>query len=76
MPVRGERSGEVRLQIDRISTFYGEAQALKDVSLEVHSKEVVAILGSNGAGKSTLVKTLTGLIAPTRGKDHFRRAVE
>ena len=31
--VRGKRSGEVRLQIDGISTFYGEAQALKDVSL-------------------------------------------
>jgi branched-chain amino acid transport system ATP-binding protein len=69
--VRGERSGELRLQIDGVSTFYGEAQALKDVSLEVHSKEVVAILGSNGAGKSTLVKTLTGLIAPTRGKIIF-----
>ena len=69
--VRGERSGELRLQIDGVSTFYGEAQALKDVSLEVHSKEVVVILGSNGAGKSTLVKTLAGLIAPTRGKIIF-----
>jgi branched-chain amino acid transport system ATP-binding protein len=65
------RSGQVRLQIDRISTFYGEAQALKDVSLEVHSKEVVAILGSNGAGKSTLVKTLTGLVPSTMGKILF-----
>ena len=69
--LRGERSGEVRLRIDGVSTFYGEAQALKDVSLQVHSKEVVAILGSNGAGKSTLVKTLTGLIAPARGKIIF-----
>ena len=56
--VRGERSGELRLQIDGISTFYGEAQALKDVSLEVHSKEVVAILGSNGAGKVPLSRHL------------------
>jgi len=66
--VRGKRSGELRLQIDGISTYYGAAQALKEVSLEVHSKEVVAILGSNGAGKSTLVKTLTGLVSPKRGK--------
>jgi branched-chain amino acid transport system ATP-binding protein len=66
-----KRNGQVRLQIDRISTFYGEAQALKDVSLEVHSKEVVAILGSNGAGKSTLVKTLTGLVPSTMGKILF-----
>lgn len=66
-----KRNGQVRLQIDRISTFYGEAQALKDVSLEVHSKEVVAILGSNGAGKSTLVKALTGLVPFTTGKILF-----
>jgi branched-chain amino acid transport system ATP-binding protein len=70
-PARGKRNGQVRLQIDRISTFYGEAQALKDVSLEVRSKEVVAILGSNGAGKSTLVKTLTGLVPSKRGKISF-----
>jgi branched-chain amino acid transport system ATP-binding protein len=66
-----KRNGQVRLQIDRISTFYGEAQALKDVSLEVRSREVVAILGSNGAGKSTLVKTLTGLVPSTTGKILF-----
>lgn len=66
-----KRNGQVRLQIDRISTFYGEAQALRDVSLEVHSNEVVAILGSNGAGKSTLVKTLTGLVPSSMGKILF-----
>jgi len=63
-----ERSNEVRLRIDGISTFYGEAQALKDVSLRVHPREVVAILGSNGAGKSTLLKTVAGLLAPRHGK--------
>jgi branched-chain amino acid transport system ATP-binding protein len=66
-----KRNGQVRLQIDRISTFYGEAQALKEVSLEVRSREVVAILGSNGAGKSTLVKTLTGLVPSATGKILF-----
>lgn len=65
---RPDRSGQARLRIDRISTFYGEAQALKDVSLHVHPNEVVAILGSNGAGKSTLLKSLTGLVPPRRGK--------
>jgi branched-chain amino acid transport system ATP-binding protein len=65
------RNGELRLQIQGISASYGEAQALKDVSLDVRSKEVVAILGSNGAGKSTLVKTLTGLVTCTRGKVLF-----
>lgn len=61
------RSGEPRLQIDAISTYYGENQVLKDVSLRVHPKEVVAILGSNGAGKSTLLKTVSGLLSPRKG---------
>jgi branched-chain amino acid transport system ATP-binding protein len=67
----GKRNGEARLQVDRISTYYGEAQALKDVCLDVRSKEVVAILGSNGAGKSTLVKTLTGLTRCASGEIFF-----
>ena len=69
--IAGERTGEQRLSIDGVSTFYGEAQALKAVSLHVNTNEVVAILGSNGAGKSTLLKTLTGLLAPRSGKIFF-----
>lgn len=61
-----------RLLIDGISTFYGEAQALKEVAIEVHPKEVVAILGSNGAGKSTILKTLTGLLSPRSGSIIFK----
>ena len=57
----------LRLSIERISTFYGEAQALKSISIAVHQKEVVAILGSNGAGKSTILKTLTGILSPRSG---------
>ena len=45
------------------------AQALKNVSLEVHPHEVVAILGSNGAGKTTLLKTITGLLTPRERAD-------
>jgi len=59
------------LKIRRISTFYGEAQALKDISLTVNRNEVVAILGSNGAGKTTLLKTLTGLLKPKSGRILF-----
>ena len=68
-----ERAGEKRLEVEGISTFYGEAQALKDVSIQVHTREVVAILGSNGAGKTTLLKTITGLIAPRAGRIVFER---
>lgn len=66
-----ERSGEKRLEIEGVSTFYGEAQALKSVSLDVRDKEVVAILGSNGAGKTTLLRTVTGLLAPRSGRITF-----
>ena len=69
----GERTGETRLVVDNISTFYGEAQALKGVSLEVRTHEVVAILGSNGAGKTTLLKTITGLLAPRAGAVTFEK---
>jgi branched-chain amino acid transport system ATP-binding protein len=68
-----ERTGETRLVVDNISTFYGEAQALKGVSLEVRTHEVVAILGSNGAGKTTLLKTITGLLAPRAGAVTFEK---
>lgn len=66
-----ERTGPYRLSIEGISTFYGEAQALKDVSIVVYPKEVVTILGSNGAGKTTLLKTLIGLLSPRFGKIFF-----
>jgi branched-chain amino acid transport system permease protein len=66
-----ERTGSPRLRAEGVSTFYGEAQALKGISLDVHPKEVVAILGSNGAGKTTLLKTITGLLSPQEGRIFF-----
>jgi branched-chain amino acid transport system ATP-binding protein len=68
------RTGPPRLSVEAVSTFYGEARALKQISLQVHPKEVVAILGSNGAGKTTLLKTITGLLAPAEGKIFFENA--
>ena len=72
-PVSARRDPvELQLAVRDVCTFYGEAQALKNVDLSVYSNEVVAILGSNGAGKRTLLKTLTGLLAPTSGGIVFR----
>ncbi len=68
-----KREGDVRLTVDKVSAFYGEAQALREVSLEVMTREVVAILGSNGAGKTTLLKTMTGLLPPACGQIIFER---
>jgi len=55
------------LSVDGIETFYGTFQALRGISLEVDSGEVVTILGSNGAGKTTLLRTISGLVSPAAG---------
>lgn len=66
------RPGEVQLYLEKVSFFYGEAQALKEVSLSVNRNEVAALLGSNGAGKTTLLSTITGQLSPGGGKILFR----
>ena len=49
------------LTVDKLSVFYGKAQALEDVSIHVHQGEFVAIVGLNGAGKTTLFNAISGL---------------
>ncbi len=55
------------LKVESIDVAYGEIRALKGVGLEVGPGEIVAILGNNGAGKTTTLKTISGLLHPTRG---------
>ncbi|NRB70750.1 MAG: ATP-binding cassette domain-containing protein, partial [Xanthomonadales bacterium] len=52
------------------------AEVLKDINLEVHRGQSLALIGSNGAGKSTLLKILTGVIDPSAGQvmTHARTA--
>jgi branched-chain amino acid transport system ATP-binding protein len=49
------------LTVDRLSAWYGPAQALREVSLQVAAGEVVTLVGRNGAGKSTVLRCLMGL---------------
>jgi branched-chain amino acid transport system ATP-binding protein len=60
------------LTVDGLDVFYGDAQALDQVSLEIGEGEVVAIVGANGAGKSSLIRTIFGMHRPARGAIRFQ----
>ncbi|CAN5920273.1 ABC transporter ATP-binding protein [soil metagenome] len=59
------------LHIEGVDLFYGDAQALDGVSLDIAEGEVVAIVGANGAGKSSLIRTIHGIETPARGRLQF-----
>jgi branched-chain amino acid transport system ATP-binding protein len=58
---------ETLLKLERLEVNYGAVRALKNVSLEVKSGEVVALLGANGAGKSTTLRAISGLVKVKAG---------
>ena len=59
------------LDIRGLDLFYGDAQALDQVSLEVGAGELVAIVGANGAGKTSLIRTIFGMQRPAQGSIRF-----
>ena len=59
------------LDLADIRTFYGETQALFDVSLSIGAAEIVALLGPNGAGKTTTLRSILGLTRPRAGRVRF-----
>ncbi|WP_431028475.1 ABC transporter ATP-binding protein [Lysinibacillus sp. LZ02] len=59
------------LKINNIDVFYGNIQALRDISIEVNEGEIVTLIGANGAGKSTLLKTISGLLKPKKGSIEY-----
>jgi branched-chain amino acid transport system ATP-binding protein len=59
------------LEVSNLDVFYGKSQALRDVSLKVSEKEIVALVGANGAGKTTLLNTISGLVRPASGSVEF-----
>jgi branched-chain amino acid transport system ATP-binding protein len=59
------------LAVRDLDLYYGDAQALERVSLEVPKGAIVAIVGANGAGKSSLIRTIAGIEAPRAGSISF-----
>ena len=55
------------LKVREIDAYYGDMQALRNVSIDVNQGEIVSVIGSNGAGKSTLLKTVSGMLRPRTG---------
>ena len=55
------------LRVDDLHVSYGPVRAIEGACLTVGSGEIVTVIGSNGAGKTTLMKTIAGLLVPSRG---------
>jgi len=55
------------LEVRDIHVFYGNIQALRGVSLEIHEGEIVTLIGANGAGKTTTLNAISGLLRPRTG---------
>jgi branched-chain amino acid transport system ATP-binding protein len=64
-------AGDALLSVKGLSGGYGEVQILRDVSLEVREKEIVALIGANGAGKTTLLNTISQILKPMAGSIAF-----
>jgi branched-chain amino acid transport system ATP-binding protein len=64
-------AGRPLLEVAGLDAWYGDFQALFEVSVSVADGEVVAIIGANGAGKSTLLRTVAGLLPRTTGSVRF-----
>jgi len=60
------------LAVENLDLYYGDAQALAGVSLEVPQGEIVAIVGANGAGKSSLIRTIAGIEHARAGRVVFK----
>jgi branched-chain amino acid transport system ATP-binding protein len=68
----GHYNQDMILRVESLNTFYGKAQILFDVSLDVDCGEVVVLFGRNGAGKTTTLKSIMGLVASIYGKILFK----
>ena len=59
------------LELKNIKTYYGNIQALKDVSIQISEGEIITLIGANGAGKSTTLMSICGIVPPRFGEVLF-----
>ncbi|HEY7230390.1 MAG TPA: ABC transporter ATP-binding protein [Pseudolabrys sp.] len=60
------------LSVENLDVFYGDAQALDNIALEIEQGAIVTIVGANGAGKSSLIRAIAGMHTPSRGRIVYR----
>jgi branched-chain amino acid transport system ATP-binding protein len=60
------------LSVENLDVFYGDAQALDNITIEIEQGAIVTIVGANGAGKSSLIRTIAGMHKPSRGRIVYR----
>ena len=70
-PVRREAPEQPVLAVDAVSVQFGQQQVLRDISLDIPAGQTLVVLGESGCGKTVLLKTLIGLVRPTRGEVRF-----
>ena len=59
------------LDLSGVDTYYGNIQALHDITLNIEQGEIVTLIGANGAGKTTTLMTICGVVPPHSGSIHF-----
>jgi len=59
------------VRVEGLHAGYGLTAVLRDVSIEAHPGEAIAVIGPNGAGKTTLLRTIMGMLRPSRGRVQY-----
>jgi branched-chain amino acid transport system ATP-binding protein len=59
------------LEVKHLKTYYGNIQALKDVSIHISEGEIITLIGANGAGKTTTLMSICGIVPPRSGEINF-----
>jgi branched-chain amino acid transport system ATP-binding protein len=64
-------AGAPLLEVGNVTAYYGDLQALFDISLQVNAGEIVTLIGANGAGKTTILRVISGMKPPASGSVRF-----